>query len=187
MKILFALGWLAFASIAQADGSNELLQNSDFSSGLTHWSGDVRPLNVALNTPQTSSGAAVELLDSWSKMNQDFQADKGTYTFSVMFTLAPGATFSSNEKDYRKIPGKLGFTAFKEFRAPVGDWVIFVTDVDTRHFFHCQVKPSTSDSTVQTVTGTIDLEGGNDDQTFCLAFPPGHGVITLQKISLTRK
>ena len=186
MKI-FALFFLLIGSALGADApSGNVLQNGDFSDGLTHWDGDCRPLSVALNDAPPGNGAAVELLGTWTKMTQNFDSKKGHYLINVTFTITPNTTFATEEKDYRKIPKKLSFTALKEFGLQRGEWCIIVTNLAAHRYVHCAVKPEKEDSSVQTMTGEINLERDSDGDTFCLAFPPGHGVVTIQSVSLTR-
>jgi hypothetical protein len=47
------------------------------------------------------------------------------------------------------------------------------------------VKPLRNDQASQIVTGELTLDAAADQQTFCVAFPPGHGVITVQNVSMT--
>ena len=83
------------------------------------------------------------------------------------------------------MPKKLGFTALKEFRLKRGEFCFIVTDTASGHFAYCGVKPKRNDSTSQTVTGELTLDAAADQQTFCVAFPPGNGVVTVQDVSMT--
>ena len=52
---------------------------------------------------------------------------------------------------------------------------------------HCAIKPPEAGNGEQTITGNFKLGYNGDDQTFCVAFPPGNGVVTIQNIALTVK
>jgi len=169
-------------AVASAD---EVLQNGDFSEGLTHWEGDCRPLSVA--TDSMARGAAVELLSTWAKMTQNFEAKRGRYVISVTFTMTPDTTFEGGMPQYRKIPKKLGFGDLTQFNLQRGEWCILVTNIAARRYDYCAIKPLKKDSAPQTMTCEITLTRDDDEALFCLGFPPGHGVITLQNVSMTPK
>jgi hypothetical protein len=186
MKALVLAFFVSGAALAAADVPGNVLQNGDFANGLTHWDGDCRTLSVATNEVAPGNGAAIELLAGWAKMTQVFEVQRGRYVFNIVYSLGPGTTFSPEEKEYRKIPAKLGFDALKEFRAKRGEWVVIVTDLKAKRYVHCEVKPLKNDPGEQTLTGELHLDTG-DNNTFCLAFPPGNGLITITSISLVRK
>ncbi|HEX4139185.1 MAG TPA: hypothetical protein VHY09_02480 [Candidatus Methylacidiphilales bacterium] len=178
---LVLLGLIFSGGAATAD----VLQNGNFADGLSHWYGDCRSTNVT--GADATSGASVELQREWTKFTQTFDAPKGHYTVSMTFLLSPGAAFTGDEKAYRKVPAKLGFTALKEFRLKRGEFCFIVTDLAAGRYVYCAVKPQSEDSVSQTVTGTLDLPEDADQQTFCVAFPPGNGVVTVQNVSMTAK
>ena len=183
-KAMLALVLLGLGPVALADDSN-LLQNGDFSSGLAHWDGDGRSLATTTNALAPGNGMGVELRAEWTKVIQNFDAKRGDYTVSITYSLTPGTTFTADEKDYRKVPKKLGFDALQEFRVKKGEWAIIITD--RKRFVHCAIKPPEAGNGEQTITGNFKLGYNGDDQTFCLAFPPGNGVVTIQNIALTVK
>jgi hypothetical protein len=183
-KALWTLVFLGAVSNVVADDNN-VLRNGDFSSGLAHWEGDGRSLATTTDALAPGNGMGVELRAEWTKVMQTFDVKRGGYTVSITYSLTPGTTFTSDGKDYRKIPKKLGFDALQEFRAKKGEWVIIITD--RKRFMHCAIKPPAAGSGEQTVTGNFRLDYEGDDQTFCLAFPPGNGVVTIENIALTVK
>jgi hypothetical protein len=186
-QFLLRAAWalLLIVPVFGQDGSTpEVLQNSDFSSGLTHWDGDCRSPSTGADGSAAGPGAMINLLSTWTQMTQDFNAKKGAYLVKVTFTLTPETTFSSEAGDYRKIPSKLGLTDLSEFRVKRGDWCLIVTDLEARRYVHCAVTPAQG-GTLQTITGSIQIDQDADHDLFCLAFPPGHGSITIQSVSMT--
>ena len=177
LALLLCVGWAAPVA------ADDVLRNGNFADGLSHWNGDCRSPNAT--DAGTASGASVELQRDWTKFTQIFDAPKGHYVVSITFTFAPDTAFSADEKDYRKVPEHLGYTALKKFRIKRGDFCFIVTDTAAGKFVYCGVKPTSNDSTSQTVRGQLDLDANADQQTFCVAFPPGHGVITVQNVSMT--
>jgi hypothetical protein len=188
MRVFYALVVLLVfvetPGFAQSQGGN-LLQNGDFSSGLAHWDGDGRSLATTTNAIAPRNGMGVELRAEWTKVMQNFDVKRGDYTVSITYSLTPGTTFTPDVKEYRKIPGKLGFNALKEFRVKKGEWAMIITDRE--RFVYCAIKPPEAGNGEQTVTGDFNLDYDGDDQTFCLAFPPGNGVVTILNIALTSK
>ncbi len=59
--------------------------------------------------------------------------------------------------------------------------------VTKRKFEYTAVHPAEGTTDVQTVTTEIRLRAPDKTKTFCLAFPPGHGFITLHGISLVHR
>jgi hypothetical protein len=178
LALLLCVCWTA--SLA----ADDVLRNGNFADGLSHWNGDCRSPDAT--GAGTATGASVELRqDDWTKFTQVFDAPKGPYVVSITFTFAPDSAFTSQEKDYRKVPERLGYTALKKFRLKRGEFCFIVTDTAAGKFTYCGVKPTRDDSTSQTVTGQLTLDAAADQQTFCVAFPPGHGVITVQNVSMT--
>jgi hypothetical protein len=175
--LLMAVAPCAWAAAA------DVLQNGNFADGLSHWNGDCRAPDVT--GANAASGASVELGEEWTKFTQIFDAPKGHYVVSITFVLTPGTAFAGEVKDYRKVPKKLGFSALKEFRLKRGEFCFIVTDAAAKRFAYCGVKPLRNDSASQTVTGELPLDQPADQQTFCVAFPPGHGVVTVQSVSMT--
>jgi hypothetical protein len=187
MRILLLAILLTSSALGADTPPGNVLKNGDFSEGLTHWDGDCRPLSMVTNQVSPNNGAGVELLGTWTKLTQNFDTKKGHYVLSVTFTITPDTTFVKEEKEYRKIPAKLGFSDLKEFHLKRGEWCIIVTNLAARRYEYCGVKPLKDDSSVQTMTGEIDLKSDSNGDTFCLAFPPGHGFVTLQSVSMVQK
>jgi hypothetical protein len=111
--VMLCVGWTAPVV------ADDVLRNGNFADGLSHWNGDCRPPDVT--GASSPAGASVELRDEWTKFTQIFDAPKGKYAVSITFILTPGTAFAPEQKDYRKVPKKLGFTALKEFGLKRGE------------------------------------------------------------------
>jgi len=191
VKIQLVLALLCLTPVARADNNN-LLQNGDFSSGMSHWQGDFDTIQAASSSGPSSpqvpaTGAVVKLRPTWSKLTQNFSAQMGDYVLSVKYALSPDLKFSTNTKDYGSVPNLIGLTNLGAFGSRIGQWCVIVFDAQTLHSTFWRITPSHGSMT-QTFTCRVQLDSDNDQEgkTLVLAFPVGNGSINLQNISFVR-
>jgi hypothetical protein len=191
VKKLALCGFLCLGSVAFAD--TDLLQNSDFSSGIAHWEGDCHSAGSEEATPSfvTSTaavpqGVTVTLRShDWTKVTQDFEGKAGEYLLTVSYSFSPDLKFSTDGADYANIPGSTGMSRFKPFAAEPGQWVVILNDLGSMKFHYWKIMPQAGAAT-QTFTSKATLETGDTaEKTICLVFPPGTGTVTLLQVGLT--
>jgi hypothetical protein len=192
MKTLaFAMLVLACALPLQADN---LLQNGDFTAGITHWHGDGRaPADyvgdnpLAKPDPFTSKGLIIPLrhLD-WTKVAQDFKGKIASGILTITYMVSPDLTFSDKPDDYVNMPDKIHYDGWKPFNTLPGDWIVFVADFGgTPHGSYYMLKPTLGSSGPQIYRAKISGLTPLEDKTFTLAFPPGTGTVVILNVSLT--
>ena len=83
------------------------------------------------------------------------------------------------------MPGKLEFSRLSPFDGTEGRWEVIVNDLGAMHYRYWPITPNLTDSGVQTVKTHVPLDSDDTDKKgFYLIFPPGHGSINIQSISL---
>jgi hypothetical protein len=193
MKTL-ALSFLVLAASIplQAD---EQLKNPDFTDGRSHWEGDGESVAASDNTDlapsltQNNVTSATGLLlklssRDWVKITQDFRPLAAAGTLTVVYTLSDGLAFSSDFDDYKSVPQKIDYSNFQPFDILAGNWILTLFEsADTQlKYYAITPKPNASAQTFKTrIEGLVVRE----DKTLCLAFPPGHGTITLLHVGLS--
>lgn len=191
MKTLTLLVLLFGASLAWADdaGTN-LLKNGDFSSGINHWEGDLESVDTA--SPDTSGGPAptsgviVKLHHDWSKVTQDFAGKIGEYNLMVKYAVSPDIKLSTDQEDYNNVPRQLGYSDLLGFDAHPGQWCLLFVDLAAGHYTYWSIRPQLTGTGTQTVHSHVHVDSDDhNDKVFALVFPPGHGFINLQSITLT--
>jgi hypothetical protein len=187
-----ALGLLlAGSSFALAD-DNDLLQNGDFSDGISHWYGDCHTIadmtsqESDYQAPAAGTGAVVKLrAGEWTKMTQDFDTKPGTLHLAITYTLSPGLTFSQRAEDYTNTTGNIGYTAWLAYPTSVGAWVVMLCDIAAGHANVFEVPlPSNAPSGAQTFNAGFRAKS-DEQKSICFGFPPGKGFITVEKVSIT--
>lgn len=181
----FCLFILLFqACFLQASRADEALKNSDFSDGISHWSGDGE--DMAQVAPDLAAkGMIIKLHSSeWTKAVQDFIPIGTNFNFSITYKLSEDIRFSDNKGDYKNVPGHLGYALWKKFRIPQGDWMLMISDFGEKikgHYF--PIKPGTG-TDAQTVQFRVSRLENREKKTITLAFPPGHGSVIILNVSL---
>ncbi len=212
LLLAFLTGGMLLAQDASTDSPDEVLKNSTFSDGTTYWHGDCKPASSDMTTDFTSSSSAsggmlVELhSSSWTKVTQELRSKSAPFNALLTITYQVSSDFKLSDRagDYGNCGPNVGFgganipsqagnvIAFVDVppisRSSVsssGDGNTLVTIYDD-HVSYAPFAPSTAASP-QTATIRMHPPGPTPDshQTFCLAFPPGSGSITITKISMT--
>jgi hypothetical protein len=193
--------------------SQESLQNADFSDGSTRWHGDCKPLGSDMTTDFTSGaaggakGIVVDLhSSSWTKITQEIYKYKGNIMQGMILTIVyqttPDFKFSTRATDYGNVGSALGFGG-ATLPGNMGQVLAFVDmppfsrssmttsgNMNTITIYPDRVScatfaPATVSQSKTFTAGLFPPPPTQDDKpTFCLAFPPGSGSITLLKISL---
>jgi hypothetical protein len=184
MKTLALLLFLVGGSAAFADTG--ILQNGDFSDGITHWEGDCHSVGSASDDSGATSGVVVNLRSGdWTKIGQDFDGNTGDYILTVTYVSSPGTTFSQRAEDYQNTTLKMGLTGLHSIDTTLGDWCIMVVDSGTNESTYWQITPTPNATGVQTIKVHVTLKSGSSHKKgFYLGFPPGDGSINLQSITL---
>lgn len=182
MRPLALLFFMASLIPVQAD--NNLLQNGDFSNGITHWNGNVQT-PVAAEIPEVTSGAIIKLRHhDWTLVHQSFRIKAGNYILKVVFMPSSDFHFSNQYPDYMNLKAKLDYPDPNVSPdAEIGQWAIVITDFSAATSIYWTtdlVKPPSQQSQTFSIKG-IDF---THEQALTIAFPPGSGYITLQQISL---
>jgi hypothetical protein len=190
MKAL-AMTLLAFALALPLHADN-LLQNGDFTDGITHWHGDGRsPADFASDNPLassdpfTSKGLIIPLkhLD-WTKVAQDFKGKSASGVMTITYMVSPDLAFSTKPDDYVNMPDHIGYDAWQAFNTPPGQWIVFLSDFGSAHGTYYEIKPKLGSSDVQTYREPVRGLTPFEDKTITLAFPPGSGTLVILSVSL---
>ena len=189
----------------------EIMENADFSDGTTHWHGDCKPAGSDSTTDfitssTTAKGLLVELHSStWTKVTQEMHNLKNvsaTVDLTIEYQISSDFKSSDRKSDYENIAASVGFGGAQIDGQP-GQILAFI---DAPPFSRASVASSDSYNTVtvypddvslasfapsaeagpHTFTRTIrmPMPKGENHPTFCLAFSPGSGSVTITKISL---
>ena len=194
--------------------AQEILKNSDFSDGATYWHGDAKTVGSEGSTDFTSDaggtakGIVVEIHSGgWTKVTQEIRGYKGTghasgMLLTIVYQTSQDFKLSTRTEDYANVGASVGFEGANLMMQP-GQVAAFVDEVPVNrlsestsggynnytvysdHISGAKFVPST-EAKPQTFTSQISIPAGNPDEypTFCLAFPPGGGTITILKISI---
>ncbi len=187
MKKLILLGLLATSLSVWAD-DKEVLKNSDFSTGISDWDGDIHTAGSAVDDSGATAGAIVKMRDWWGKVSQDFEAPSGSYNLAIKYTVTPNFSLSKRRDDYANVTSPLGLTDLLGFNAEPGKWFVLVVDLDSWSCSTIYFTPSTKAIGEQTAHATVHFSGGNDqNKRLFLCYPPGTGTVNLLDITLTRR
>jgi hypothetical protein len=184
---------LVLLSLINVRADTNLLQNGDFSDGIAHWEGDCHSpdsdsVDLSAASAPPTTGIVVKLRHSdWTKVTQDFDGNIGEYLLTLNYSFSPGLKFSTNPDDYQNVPAKEGFSLFRSFDSDPGSWVIILSDLGAARFSYWKIAPNMT-AGAQRALATVHLDSDDTHKKgFCLLFPPGDGIITLQSISLISK
>jgi hypothetical protein len=214
LAVLCALALASPLMGQDSDNDQENLKNADFSDGSTYWHGDCKPAASELTNDFTSSAASeakgivVELHpSSWTKVTQEILRYKGPITpagmvLTIVYQTSGDFSLSSRRDDYTSVGNKLDFEGATLPERP-GQFLAFIDvpppsrvtvsssgtlntyTIYPDHVSLAALTPATG-SNPQTFTTRMVLppKGPDDKPTFCLAFPPGTGTVTISKVSL---
>ena len=118
----------------------------------------------------------------WTKVLQHFQGKAGTYLLTINYTLSPDIQFSTNSADYADIGGSINFSFLRQARCTPGNWEVTVVNVGDGNGPVWNVAPQKGSANPLSIDGAFPMKTGGDFA-FCIAFPPGSGVITLKSIT----
>jgi hypothetical protein len=190
MKRLACLLLLLFTALeARADF---WLTNGDFSDGASHWYGDARwpsdfapPDPFTKADPFTSQGMILELKpERWMKEFQDFKGKSPDGILKISYILSPGLNFSTNADDYKNMPDKIGWDAWKAFDTPPNDWVVFVSEMEQRHGEYYLIAPQMGSTKEQTISMPLHGMTPWSPKTIAIAFPPGDGTVVIHSVQI---
>jgi hypothetical protein len=172
------------SALSHAD--NNLLVNGDFSRGIAHWEGDCHTLDSGsgdLGAPSGPPTVGVKLRShDWTSVTQNFQGKAGTYHLTISYTLSPDIQFSHKPEDYSDIGGSINFHFLRAAYCTPGNWEVTVVNVDDGNGPVWNISPRTSGPDPLSIDGTFEMKTSGNFA-FCLALPPGQGVVTLKNIS----
>lgn len=187
-----ALSLLILAGILPLHADN-LIQNGDFTDGITHWHGDAQgPADFAPANPFdkpdpfTSKGLIVTLKDNrWRKVAQDFTGKITGGVLTITFMVSPDLAFSASGADYVGVPHKIGYDGWAPFNTTAGAFVFLISDFGSSTIWYNSVTPELGSSKVQTIKDKLTSLTPKEDKTITLAFPPGKGTIVILSVTLT--
>jgi hypothetical protein len=190
----FALLALALALPLRADN---LLQNGDFTDGISHWHGDGRSsADFASDNPLgggdtfTSKGMIIPLKHTaWVKVMQDFKAPSANATMTITYMSSTDLAFSTKDDDYAMFPMCLDMM-WKSKAIKSNQWTAGVYaaggDMAKGHIGGLSLlSPPATPAQPQTVKVSFKDLTPSDPYTVILGFPPGTGTIVVLNVSLT--
>lgn len=193
MKIFaFALFLLAPFIALRAD--DNLVLNGDFTEGAVHWKGDVKLPQTdsdALTTSETPTPATPGLViqlkpKNWVKITQQFEPKTPNLALSVTYSFSPDLAFSDDSKNYTNVAHFLGYDFWQPFNIPKGNWTLIVTDIAKGTLYYDAIPFAAGTKGPQTFSDKLSGLIPHEDETICLAFPPGKGSVTLLHVSVTK-
>lgn len=191
MKRLLLVLFIAIST--QQLWADNWLQNGDFSDGINSWQGDGRSLSEYISANPTNrpenlpnDGMVIELKsDKWTKVSQDFNGTESNGVMTIAYMLSNDFAFSNDPADYKNIPKKIDYEAWKAFKIPPGNLLVFLSDFGKSLGTYYPFKPlSPGKAATQTLSAKVNGMTPNEDKTITLAFPPGTGLIILLSVSI---
>jgi hypothetical protein len=181
-KLLLAVLLLSSIGLLRAD---PILKNTDFTDGASNWNGDGKsPTDLP---GFTDKGLIIALKPhDWSMITQDFTTTSAAVNLTVSYKLAPSTMFSTSPDDYANVPQSISYTSWKPFKGKVGGWMIILSDLAKQQIFFGSIIPPANATELQTFSGAYNRMIPGDNNTLCLAFPPGTGAVILQHVSLDK-
>lgn len=180
LSTLFLVGFLLQLK------ADDALQNGDFSDQLTHWSGDIEDMSQ-VDPGSNTKGMVIKLdPDEWKKAIQEFTPQGSNYTLTITYKVSDDFHLTDDKKAYRGVPAKLGFNLWKGFRIPDQDWMVMFWESQSGNagvYFPVSLVEYTS-GTATFQTNILNMTP-KTDQSIMLAFPPGHGSVTILNVSMT--
>lgn len=182
IAVTLVIGSLSFV---QAD---DILLNGDFADGKTHWHGDG-------DSPETGGRLVITLNpDKWTAVYQTFSAEIAPLQLKITYELSSDCTLLATQSteqptapltsDALREATGLPNTIFNIGLAHNCAWLILLvgdgTMVEERHVY---IRPNKKNPYVFN-EAISPWNGKFDDTSLCLAFPPGHGTVTLTKVEL---
>jgi hypothetical protein len=187
MKKLILAGLLATTLTVWAD-DKEVFQNSDFSSGVSEWEGDIHTAGGSADDSGATTGGVVKLKDWWTKVSQDFEAPSGSYNLAIKYTVTPNFSLSKRRDDYANVNGPLGLNDLLSFNADTGKWFVLIVDLDAWTCSTFYFTPSTKATGEQTAHAAVHFSGAdNQNKRIFLCYPPGTGTVNLLGVTLTKR
>jgi hypothetical protein len=191
--ISFAL--LVLTSVIPLQADENLIQNGDFTDGITHWRGNGRtPADFAPANPFdkpdpfTSKGLIIPLRHrDWDKVAQDFKGKNTSGVLTITYRVAPDLVFSDKAEDYQNMPYQLHYDGWQPVATPPANWVVFLTDFGTTHGTYWTIAPKLGSGDVQTFSAQLSGLTPFSDKTITLGFPPGSGNLVILSVTLTTK
>jgi hypothetical protein len=120
----------------------------------------------------------------WIKECQDFKGKSESGVLKITYVVSPDLKFSSRPEDYQNMPDKIGWDAWKAFDSPPNSWIVFISELESRHGEYFVIQPDLSSTKEQTFTARVQGMTADSPKTMALAFPPGTGTIVIHKIEL---
>jgi uncharacterized protein len=183
--------WVHHHTLGSQAQGDELLNNSNFALGNSHWDGDGEKIiqdttdHADPNLDSTDpTGLTVKLKSAkWTKVTQDFDSRSGNLRLIIVYSVSLDFKLSDRGNDYTDLPQNIDLSYWDPFATNTGTWVAMLCDVAGRHQTYVEIPPPPAASNSQTFTHVLTATS-DQKKTICLAFPPGQGTITLHKVSL---
>ena len=173
--------------------ADDWLTNGDFSAGKDKWYGEAKWPDDFTNTndpfakpdPFTAAGMILPLKSSvWLKEFQDFKGKGTNATLKITYQLSPDCEFSKKAEDYKNMPDKIGWDAWKAFDTPPDTFVIFISELESRSGEYYLISPKLNEPGDQTFTASISGMTAHTNKTMAIAIPPGKGMIVIKKVEM---
>ena len=192
---LVLAGFLSALSPGSAIG-DDILLNSDFTDGKTHWQGGGEE-------PANMGGKITVTLDAkkWTVLYQHFNASSSTLKLTVVYSVSndcslvrsgEGNSTIFTEDDLEHASGLQD--TFSDIRVSAGTIalafsvsegeIVAMDNIGAGNRPNYGIEAATSRRTFSESFDRWIGQFRNDE--FCLAFPPGQGTITLMKVALTK-
>ncbi len=211
----FLCALIGFAFTSAALPAADILANGDFAQGKAHWKGDgkdassadMTDISAPLGSQSAVKGMLLKLKGDWTSISQIFNTRETKLTFSMTYKTTPDFSLSGGRPGPGGAPspmnrpgGQLGFGGLQPileklvgFRLQGGGGpirpnaaLLVIADPAQNQVMYTWVPLPPASTEVQTTGTTIDGLMAHEEKTFYLAFPPGAGTITFQKLSLEK-
>jgi hypothetical protein len=206
MKLTATLGLLILASFSPIKG-DDLIANSDFSDGSSGWGGDDVRGGVTSSTnpfPNTAKAAGLTVplrADLATRVFQPFRARDPEVTFTFVCTPSANCRFTGIGKvaevaseleaetpDYTFLDAYGNKQTrpnlnYRDYMSTFSNVTLLIVDRDKGEVHPYPVPINPSSAQAQTITFPMGFEPHHEYELY-IAFPPGDGSISLNKVSM---
>jgi hypothetical protein len=187
-KLVLALITTIAATAMPSAQAHDIIANGDFHDGKTHWQGDG-------DAPDVGGKLIVTLKpDKWTVVVQKFSDNNKHLQLKVTYSLSDGCSLAVKRSSSDSMVAPLTSHAFEQatglenhisdvMLSSYAEWMILVVN-DGYTWDRTPVSFSETKENPRTFTGTISGWNGFDNNTLCLAFPPGTGTVTITDVEL---
>lgn len=185
-QVFLTLSLVALLLPLRAD---DFFQNNDFSEGKKHWDGNFKLADTGTVAATPSSGLIIQLqTHEWTYISQAIDAKTRRMKFVIRYTLSDDTVFTHDVGEYQNIQSRVGLNlwspvSFKELQGDKA--MIFYSEESGRPIGTNSFSPKIGTPEPAVYYTPSGFHQDETKETVTIAFPPGHGTLTLFQVSGT--